>query len=93
MPAPKDVLQALTQTAAAANKKLPKPLSADLHDKLKQYLRDNPTISKVGLIEFFSGQHDGCAKASVKASFELLTVMGGRAGRGKKQMWQLRDDV
>jgi len=94
---PVDALQVLTQAVAAGAgpKKVQKPLPADMHDKFKQYLRDNPNISKLGLIEFFAGQHQGCTKTQLKAAFDVLTVQLKKGpGRSRNpKTWVLREDA
>jgi hypothetical protein len=55
-------------------------------------MKDHPTIGKVGLIDFFASEHQGCTKVAVKASFDMLVVPPEKTGRGKKVHWQLKDD-
>ena len=92
-----NALQALSQAASTAKKatttKKPEGLPADLHAKLKQFMKDHPAISKLGLIDFFASEHQGCTKVAVKASFDMLVVPPEKTGRGKKVHWQLKNDV
>ncbi|KAK1761010.1 chromatin assembly factor 1 subunit rlf2 [Echria macrotheca] len=90
-PNPSDAFKALGQKPAAGPKKAMQPLSAELLAKLKGLLQARPTHSKVGLIEWFSGEHPEVTKVQIKHSFELLTEKGEKAGRGKG--WKLREDV
>ena len=73
-PAPADAFQALTASAAAAAalKKAPATLTPELQEKLKVMVMANPLLSRVGTIELFSSQHDGCSKAAIKATLELV---------------------
>lgn len=82
-PAPTDAFQALAGLAAAAPKKSTAVLTPDLQEKLKVLVMANPLLSRVGTIELFSSQHDGCSKAAIKATLELVAEKVAKSWRLK----------
>ena len=82
-PAPADAFQALGQLSAGG-KKAVQQLSGDLQEELKNCIRSNPNLSKVGIIELFSSQSSKkCTKAQVKSCFELVTEKSGKVYKVK----------
>jgi chromatin assembly factor 1 subunit A len=78
-PAPSDAFKALNPAATpAGTKKSQQPLPLDMQQKLKDLVRDMPKLSKVGVIELFAAQNQGCSKSQVKTSFDALFEKSGK---------------
>ena len=88
-PAPSDVFQLLTRKPGP--KKAPQPLSGELLVKFRELLRSKPNTSKIGLIEWFAGEHPDCPRAQIKLTWDLLTEKADRARRGAT--WKLKDNI
>ncbi|KAH8879639.1 hypothetical protein GQ53DRAFT_28378 [Thozetella sp. PMI_491] len=69
-PAPTDAFHALT--AGNAGKKAKTGLPPDLLEKLKELVRQNPKLSKMGVIELFKSQNK-CPRAQIVISFDAIT--------------------
>ncbi|KAL2128772.1 hypothetical protein VTI74DRAFT_8678 [Chaetomium olivicolor] len=83
-PPPSDAFQALNSTSASTgSKKSQQPLPADMQQKLKELVRNMPTLSKVGVIELFAAQNPGCARAQIKSSFDALFEKAGKVFKVK----------
>ncbi|KAL2179075.1 chromatin assembly factor 1 subunit A-domain-containing protein [Thermothelomyces heterothallicus CBS 202.75] len=86
-PAPSDAFQALNSGASAAapagNKKSQHPLPPDMQQKLKDLVRSMPTLSKIGVIEFFAANNPGCSKGQIKTSFDALFEKSGKGFKVK----------
>ncbi|KAK0739591.1 chromatin assembly factor 1 subunit A-domain-containing protein [Apiosordaria backusii] len=79
--APTDAFQALH--AGAGKKRSQQPLPLELQEKLKALVRERPTLSKVGVIELFTNDHNNCTRAQVKNAFAELIVKSGREHKVK----------
>ena len=85
-PAPTDAFHAL-RGSGAGSRRAQQGLPADLLDKLKDLVRTNPTLSKVGVVELFSAQTSNCTKAQIKVSFEAITE------KGPGRTWKIKGDA
>lgn len=96
---PSDAFSAIAapkKKAAGATKKQLQPLPDEYHQQLKALLLEKPHMSKIGLIEWFSGENPSCTKAQIKASFELLTEKSTEktdSRPGRSTAWKLRKDA
>ncbi|KAK2068186.1 hypothetical protein P8C59_002843 [Phyllachora maydis] len=63
-------------------------LSKEKEQDFKALMRENPALSKVGIVELFASKHGSVKKTQIKASWEALTVSEGR-----RKGWRLREDV
>lgn len=88
-PAPSDAFQLLTRKPGP--KKASQPLPSELLVKFKELIRSKPNTSKIGLIEWFAGEHPDCPRAQIKLTWDLLTEKADRAGRGTT--WKLKDNI
>ncbi|KAK3902918.1 chromatin assembly factor 1 subunit rlf2 [Staphylotrichum tortipilum] len=78
-PAPTDAFQALNPATAASGKKAAQPLPPDLQEKLKELVLSRPTLSKVGVIEWFAAENEKkCTRGQIKVSFEALFEKDGK---------------
>jgi chromatin assembly factor 1 subunit A len=49
-----------------------------MQQKLKDLVHDHPKLSKVGVIELFAAQNQGCPRSQVKTSFDALFEKSGK---------------
>ena len=85
-PAPTDAFNAL-RGSGTGGRRTQQGLPADLLAKLKDLVRTNPTLSKVGVIELFSAQTSNCTKAQIRVSFEAVVE------KGPGRTWKIKGDA
>jgi len=69
--------------SSGPGRKKAQPLSAEMEEKLKDLVRSNPALSKLGIVEVFASQNPSCSRAQIKASFDLLFEKSGKGFKVK----------
>lgn len=56
-----------------------------MQEALKELVASRPTLSKVGVIEWFASEHPDCSKTQIKLSFAALFEKSGKVFRVKAE--------
>jgi chromatin assembly factor 1 subunit A len=80
-----DAFQALTHGAppVAAPKKSQQLLPPAMQEALKELVTSRPTLSKVGVVEWFASEHPECSKTQIKVSFAAMFEKSGKVFKVK----------
>jgi chromatin assembly factor 1 subunit A len=78
--APSDALNGLSlgSRGSGSRGKSQQPLAPEIREELKDLVRANPKLSKLGVVELFASTHPKCSKAQLKFHFDSLFEKVGK---------------